>query len=112
LRINVYQKKREIVLKLATNIVDEGAIRTAQLPSRSWKFDEMVLTWDLSKDYQREDGPDDVVKCIMMSKRFVANKCRYLPHFSSVSRSNMMFSLVTSNQPVKLRSLLYNRNQI
>jgi len=39
MRISVYQKKREIVLKLATNIVDEGITRTASIPSRIWKFD-------------------------------------------------------------------------
>ena len=59
-RRNIYLKKREIILKLASNSWDAKLDKSDSWPVRLNKFDEMQLIWDTSRDYSLEEVPDEV----------------------------------------------------
>lgn len=59
-RINIYHQEREFLLKLASNEVNGEIKDLGVYPQKMWKNEEMVLTWNISRDFDKESIPNEI----------------------------------------------------
>ena len=59
-----YEKKREMLLKLASFTDPERQNQGQEDEEEEPRAETKDLSWDLSKDYNAEDLPDDVARCL------------------------------------------------
>ena len=70
IRISIYQKKRELLLKLAPDIPQSSEIVNVKYPHQAYQDTTYSVTWELSRSFLHQFIPGDIATSIMASQRF------------------------------------------
>ena len=63
-RKSLYTQKRDIILKLAEDKDEVKRLPFYDRPYVERHQEKINISWDLSSDYDFEDTPDDIARCL------------------------------------------------
>ena len=108
----LYQKKIDILLKLATH-KPFSPKETLKHENGGMKYEFYhARTWDLKKDFDAEALPDKVINAIKICKNARRVKSCFLPHFFDITKVGTQVTMVTSCPEMTLRSIIGRRSQV
>jgi hypothetical protein len=73
---------------------------------------ESQLTWDLSKDYDKEWMPDEILSCLRFTIYSYKQKLWHLPKFQEFYKDGSMLMVKYSHLPLRLRDIIGKRNEM
>ena len=75
--------------------------------------EEFVLySWNLTHDYDLEQFPDEIARCLKTALLAEHSNSKILPHYTDFYKSGMIVSVEVSTLPVPLRHVIGNRQEM
>ena len=71
--------------------------------------EEVAFSWNLTHDYDLEQFPDDISRCLQTALLSQHTNSQFIPHYTGFYKSGMTVSLQVSTLPIKLRLVIGNR---
>ena len=112
LRIQFYDKKREMLMKLAQSKAREPVLKEGLQTAMKLKLNSMDVVYDLKRNYGLEWLPTTVINNLKYSYLARQKQWTYLPQFESFTRVASEVTLSVSKLPVRFRDVLCDRAKV
>ena len=76
------------------------------------KDDQITISWNLTSDYDYEDFPKEIARCLEHAQTADVDGGHHLPTFDGFKRSGMIVSIELTTLPIQLRKVIGNRYEM
>ena len=110
--MQIYNRKRELCLRMITDC-SSGEAPAVKMPLSTQGTESYhIETRDLSRRYDANAVPDEVLGILRCSALFKSKKPKYLPHQVLTSRSGTQVQISVEREELSLRDIIGSRQEM